>query len=313
MDSVYIYNNDFKSNNSAIAFDFDDTLISKSNCALPFVFQKLNECIKNNICIVIFSNQKNITISNIQNRINIFKSLFNIPFIAYFSRNDDSFRKPQIGMYNSFIIEYPECTILKYIGDASGRIGDFSDSDLQFANNCKIKFETTESFFSFESKIHIELKEDFEFLELIQKPCTAIFLIGYPASGKSTFALQLYNKYNYKIINNDTMKTKSISYAKKYIQLNNNIVIDNLNYTESSRSKFLELLNFNYTKIFIYFSKSYNYCKIMNSNREKKIPDVVFNSFRKNFEVPKSDKSCESDKSDKSDESCEYNYAFTIL
>jgi DNA 3'-phosphatase len=293
MNSVFTFNNEFKEFETGIAFDFDDTLISKSNAILSYVcniLQSLHNC-----SIIIFSNQKNVSISKITERIQIFKSAVNIPFIAYFSLTDDSSRKPDTGMFLKFKLQYPNCKILKFVGDAAGRATDFSDSDCIFAKNCNLEFTVPESFF-YPGKI-ISF-ENTEFTDLISKNKTVIFLIGYPASGKSTFALQLYNRYNYKIINNDTMGSKSNSYTIKYIATNCNIVIDNLNYTKTSRTKFLKLFDSTYTKIYIYFSKSYNYCKNMNSNREKKIPDVVFNTFRKKFEAPDSD---------------EFNYIFTVL
>jgi hypothetical protein len=56
-----------------------------------------------------------------------------------------------IGIYN-FILEKikiykKDYKILYYCGDACGRSGDFSCSDLFFAHNCKLSFKTPELIF----------------------------------------------------------------------------------------------------------------------------------------------------------------------
>lgn len=59
------------------------------------------------------------------------------------------FRKPSTGMLEEFHSDIDqEDVILYYVGDAAGRRGDFSDSDMQFAKNGDLEFYTPEELFS---------------------------------------------------------------------------------------------------------------------------------------------------------------------
>ena len=60
-----------------------------------------------------------------------------------------NFRKPNTGMLEEFHRDIDqEDAILYYVGDAAGRRGDFSDSDMEFANNGDLEFYTPEELFS---------------------------------------------------------------------------------------------------------------------------------------------------------------------
>ena len=314
VDNLFVINNNFNYNSKNIAFDFDDTLISKSNCLLPNVYETLMKYKNQGYTFVIFSNQKRIKIQTLKNRINKFLQLINIPFIAYFSLTDDNYRKPNTGMYDLFkneskirgdsagifknilYNEEVEPKILLYVGDACGRIGDFSDSDLKFSVNCNINFKTAQEFFSIGKIITTDYltKKVFKNSEAeltplgVFKTNTIVFLIGYPGCGKSTVAETIYKSNSrFDIINNDTLGNNSLKVFKESLKNKHNIIIDNLNYNIKSREKFNSLIDRDYYKIvYIYFSKSYEYCMYYNLKRENIIPNVVFNNFRKNYEMP---------------------------
>jgi polynucleotide 3'-phosphatase len=64
------------------------------------------------------------------------------------------YRKPAVGMFEDFEKEYNNLKKeqlknenVVFIGDAAGREGDFSDSDLKFAKNCRVEFRIPEDFF----------------------------------------------------------------------------------------------------------------------------------------------------------------------
>ncbi|RCK66960.1 Bifunctional polynucleotide phosphatase/kinase [Candida viswanathii] len=65
-------------------------------------------------------------------------------------------RKPQPGMWESFLEDLKSREITQdvdyensfFIGDAAGRKNDFLDSDLQFAKNANLKFETPDDLFT---------------------------------------------------------------------------------------------------------------------------------------------------------------------
>lgn len=62
---------------------------------------------------------------------------------------DQKFRKPNTGMYDSFVRNrrISEQDILM-VGDASGKPGDFSDSDKMFAENAGIPYQDVNDFIS---------------------------------------------------------------------------------------------------------------------------------------------------------------------
>jgi len=293
---LFEINYKFEVSEKVIAFDFDDTLISKSNCLLPNVYETLMKYKNQGYTFVIFSNQKRIKIDTLKNRINKFLELIDVPFIGYFSLSEDNYRKPNTGMYDLFknisnsllckTLHVREPKILLYVGDACGRIGDFSDSDLKFSINCNINFKTTEEFFSI-GKI---ITNDY-LTKKVFNTNTIVFLIGYPACGKSTVAEIIYKSNsrfnNIDIINNDTLGNNSLKVFKESLKNKHNIIIDNLNYNIKLRNKFNNLIDKDiYKIIYIYFSKSYNYCMNYNLKRERIVPNVVFNNFRKNYEMP---------------------------
>lgn len=68
----------------------------------------------------------------------------------YCSSNDASnlYRKPNTGMFDNFMQSIPglqkDACIM--VGDASGKPGDFSDSDKKFADNCGIDYADIDDF-----------------------------------------------------------------------------------------------------------------------------------------------------------------------
>lgn len=278
----------FKYTNKLALFDLDDTLVSKSNVVLPNVLNKLNELNKNKYTILIISNQKGISTTKLNTRFTLLESILTVPFKAFCAQKKDKFRKPDIGIFN-LIQKESNLSSDFYVGDASGREGDHSDCDLQFAKNCNLRFYTPEEYFAVGDIINMNHKFP---------PHSMLLLIGYPASGKSTYANSLENVV---VCNNDTQKTKSVKICEQALKNNQSVVIDNLNSTIKSRSKFINLAKkYNYPINIIIFNKSYSYCIKKNEERgeEKLVPTVVFNTFRKKFELPTKE---------------EYDNIFTIL
>ncbi len=244
----------FDNRSKAISFDFDSTIIkTKSGNVFPkdendwkYINDNIFSILKklsSEYNIVIFSNQLNLKDSEKFNQKlnNVFKD---IPFVAYVSIDNDIFRKPRMGLYEQFKKDY-NCEICCYVGDAAGRIGDFSDTDYKFALNCELLFLTPEELFSSGNKVLSD--ENFEKFILEQQFFKSaypipkhplndlndndidrtlfgtndpfenkfsintnkqeiIMLIGSPGSGKSTFANKYSIKYGYEIISQDLLK-----------------------------------------------------------------------------------------------------------
>lgn len=163
-----------------IMFDLDSTLIkTKSGNTFtkcigdwqwysPTVLEKLYQEVLKNHKIVIVTNQKayfgttgKIIDYNIRNVMDKMKKYFEtsggvmggdyIPSYCidvFILVGNCEYRKPNPGVYQKYINNgvYPSYAVL-YVGDAAGREGDFSDSDKEFALQCKIPFFTPEEFF----------------------------------------------------------------------------------------------------------------------------------------------------------------------
>ena len=144
-------------------FDLDWTLVrpertkfpktSNDNIIMPNRINTLKNYIQKGYTIIIFTNQKLTKKEDIKFK---YDRMFDIsdkftaegiPLIIYMSTADDKYRKPNIGMWEECRRFYTKLSSAFYCGDAAGRKSDFSDSDLQFANNIGIKFYTPEEIF----------------------------------------------------------------------------------------------------------------------------------------------------------------------
>lgn len=155
---------------NTLAFDLDGTLIkTKSGNKFPKdqndwtwrfdnIKDKLKELYLKGNNLVIFTNQMGINGKRGYNKIkeqsiltkidNIVTEI-NLPISVFISTSDDKYRKPNTQMWNLFLqsINLEQSQEAIYVGDAAGRVGDFSDSDLKFAQNCGIRFMTEKEFF----------------------------------------------------------------------------------------------------------------------------------------------------------------------
>jgi bifunctional polynucleotide phosphatase/kinase len=108
-----------------------------------------------------------------------------------------------------------------YVGDAAGRKNDFSNSDINFANNIKIKFLLPEEFIQnktikYTSKEILDIRKWLSIKKPIIKkdPLELVLLVGFPGCGKSTFSKKYYSHSKYVYINQDTDKTRYNSIKK---------------------------------------------------------------------------------------------------
>jgi len=290
MDDLIIKTNNIINTNYAI-FDFDWTLVKpKNNRKFPIKpedWQYLRNSIKETIQkyklthhIVIVTNQtKAWKVDQIKLVVEDLELTNDATIIIGFTTH-----KPDTSLFLKAFPNFEENDNSFFVGDAAGRIGDFSDSDKQFAKNLKIKFILPEEIFpldTIESNINIEISDVKE----------VIIMIGYPGSGKTTICKDVFEKHNYHIVSGDILKSSSkmIKDAIKY--LNKSIVFDSTAGTKEKRLEFIQFAQkYNLPVRAIWVQTPMDISMERNKQRAlisgSKIPDVVYYVYRKNFEEP---------------------------
>jgi bifunctional polynucleotide phosphatase/kinase len=215
---------------------------------------------------------------------------------------------------------------VKYIGDAAGRKDDHSADDRKFAMNANLVFNTPEQFFQdaaeepylidFDprnfiypsncipnSKEHIPNFSNIFTSELPTK--YLILMMGYPGSGKSTFARHLKNetkKYcKMTILSQDQLgKFEAVQremgnvYKTASKTENHGVIIDGLNHRIDKRSGWITFAKNIDPEIQVYIfemTTSQNLSRHMNiirarskNNSHSLIPKIVYNSYSSKYE-----------------------------
>jgi bifunctional polynucleotide phosphatase/kinase len=322
-------------------FDLDSTLIKTKSgkkfgiTADDYIFiegtlDKLKKLyMKKENLVVILSNQggikNNLDKENVfkDKLSNIFRDFYNI--LTFVACDHGAYRKPNIGMFLELVklleVNDKQLTDIKslhFIGDAAGRISDFSCSDRKLTENISMyleylnlklvcQFYEPEVFFNssniskfsygFDPKsIIINNNQLFIFPPMIPvKNKEVIFLVGAPATGKTTF----YNKYlkdAYLHINQDTLKTKQkcMKALKDGIKRGCNICIDNTNGSMDTRKYFIDEIkkNSEYRIRGFVLYKTRELTDHLNIYRHRKdvsnklIPSIVYNIYYKHYIEP---------------------------
>ena len=324
----------YKNIKSVYLFDLDYTLIkTKSGKKFPIdktdwellysnIPTKLSEL--SNSLIGIISNQKGLKNQNlisdwIDKIINISK-IIKLDFV-FASISDDQYRKPMCGSWKyiqeQFINICWEKLVISnkiyYIGDAFGRKNDFSDTDIKFAINCKLKFKTPEVFFSIDKNEKLgsitypiinyfteaEQTKLFEQLEKLINTHKKILIItiGLPASGKSFLRKELIKKFpQFAYSNNDDIieQVQSRMLVKKISTDYDFIIDDNTNLNKHNRFEKLNKFE-SYFKIGIWFDYELDVCFHLNWMRmywfgSKLLPKVTYYTLNKYFDSTDMDK-----------------------
>lgn len=313
----YIFNKEsFNKKLPVAGFDFDSTLIiphngklavSKSDFSLNLTKEFIRD-LKETHNVVIFSNQSRFN-SNTEFRfLSVMKDL-NIDH-CFVATKKDEYRKPETGMWN-FMKNLLKNNLSSlehfYVGDAGGRVNDFSDSDKLFAENIGIKFihiddykKDKNSLISDEKSEKPEEKfRDYKFKFLKNKYQHIIIMVGAPASGKSTFCNFLIDNHNFEIASNDIQKTKAKvnKKIKEVLLAGSNLIIDNTNPKQETRQSYLDFIDefederFENTnkklKVSCIHMKTHkDECLRRNElrNEDKKVPKIAIYTFFKRFE-----------------------------
>jgi len=276
------------------AFDMDDTLIyatSKTYKPYPYAPETIRKLNDEGYNIIIFSNQlkprqsDKIVQAKVQAVIDLYSSdEFPVPILFLCARADDNYRKPKIGMIDLIPKEYGQIEF--FVGDADGSEGSHSDCDKKFAEEAKLSFYTPEEYFN---PYPLIPRDSLPESLCNPKTKTVMVLVGYPASGKSTFVKNVLRTNGYDCVSRDELRTmsKCLKQAKQLLEKNTSIVVDNLNASVADREKWIELGQEMKAEIVaVHFRVPMTRALEWNKKREKKIPAVVFYAFRKKFELP---------------------------
>lgn len=319
---------DFTYKSKIACFDLDGTLILvKSGAKYP---QDHNDWkwIDNNVptilkkfynkdyCLIIITNQgglkNDVKLNSWKKKINNISSEINLPLKLFSSIHHDIYRKPFPGFMNIILDDFKAQKInfnkdeSFYCGDACGRLNDHSDCDIKFAINCGIKFKLPEEIFLNKiitldpinyialDKIK-EMNKDPKQISYIDNDI--IILVGYPGSGKSTYANNVLVPLGYERINQDILKTKQkcIKETKNLLKLEKNIVIDNTNPDKDTRKQYINLAkDYNYSIRCINFKVCQEVAQHNAYYRAYKglasmIPEIAYRTYKKNYEEPKLD------------------------
>ena len=285
-DSVVYYEPEIKRFDYVAAFDLDWTLTYNEKHLFPKevddikIFPNrrkiLEDILKIGYNIVIFTNQKSRTKEEKQrkvDRITTFIKELKLPVFVYISTQDDVYRKPNTGMWNLFTNGKNIKNII-FVGDAMGRLQDFSDSDKVFAENINAqKIYSPEDFFG-RAPVPDVFKPRHEI----------VIFVGMPGSGKSSY----YNKYLTDHINIE--QDKLITRQKVLKQLNislktgDSIVINATNPSQEDREEFYKkALEHNYKITVLYFLINGTG---FNKLREKPVPTIVYHKYFKKLDPP---------------------------
>lgn len=236
-----------------------------------------------------------------------------------------------------------------FVGDAAGRAKadrlprDFSDSDRKFALNAGIKFFTPEIYFDGMTDLRLKdtelggydprkvldhqapiidqcapdaltremiVPENVADCILDEKVQKLVILIGYPASGKSTFTRRHLRPRGFRHVNQDALKSaaKCSKAVIDGLRAGESVAVDMTNASEKARKKFLELVSksgSDVRKIALHMDTPRDVAEHLNIVRERKltspaasgsdehgkqrVPSVAYHVYAKSFQPPSED------------------------
>ena len=280
----------FRFRKKLAGFDYDQTLVkpkSKSTFSKNVddwiyirdnVQSQIKKLYEKGFAIVIFTNQ---TQQFKKDQIEIVLNSLEVPYKCYIMY-DKKIKKPNPECFLHYLGDKKIDSESFYVGDALGRENDWSDSDKVFAENCHLKYISPEEMFPFKKKKEKGL--------ILSDKQELIIMVGYPGSGKSTFAKKKFN--GYLILSGDILKTESkiLKQLEKGLDEGKSIVIDATNPNKEKRSVFIKTAKKRGISVrIVHITTSIEESLLQNQNRDIKVPKIAFYVYRKKFEKPTKD------------------------
>lgn len=122
-----------------------------------------------------------------------------------------------------------------------------------------------------------------------------VIMVGYPGSKKSTYASKQGDKFV--IISGDQLKTskKMIAVARPILKSGKSVIFDATNPTKIKRAEYIDLAKeLKLPARCVYMSTSMEESLYLNNQRpkEKIVPKIVYNIYKKKFEMPDETEGC---------------------
>ena len=275
-----------------VGFDLDWTLTYNEKHLFPketddiFIFPNrkpiLKKLLDDGYTIVVFTNQfaksKKEKIKKVE-RVSTFITKLNLPIYVFISTEKDNYRKPCVDMWTLFKkIHVCEIKEILYVGDALGRLQDFSDSDKLFAENINSDIKSPEDFFGIISET---------IATSFQNQKELIVFVGMPGSGKSSYYYKHLEDHVH--IEQDKIGTrpKLLKELDKVLLTDKSIVIDSTNPKQENRLEYYEKAQkhgYN-IKVLYFLINGTGFNKL----RENPVPDIVYHIYFKNLVPPNSE------------------------
>jgi len=123
-----------------------------------------------------------------------------------------------------------------------------------------------------------------------------VLMVGWPASGKSSFAKSQLGSKGYVVVNLDTMKThdKCVKEMRAALSRGVNVVVDNTNPDKASRKRYVDVATSLNARVRCFHmstprdvAEHLNHVRVVATRGEThRIPDIAYNTFNKRFERP---------------------------
>lgn len=283
--------NKFRFRSKIAAFDYDFTLVKPKSggtfpknegdwewlrSSVPITLQKLYN---QGYAIVVFTNQtKKWKIAQIETAL----STLNIPVLVLIAM-DKAVHKPSTAMFDTYLKnDKIKFNMSFFVGDALGRVNDWSNTDKLFGEAIGFQIKTPEEMFPFDVIVHPPVEK--------VRAQEIVVMIGYPASGKTTYTRTLGK--NYVILHGDELKTsaKMIAAAKQPVIDGKSVVFDATNPSKAKRKEYIDFAKkFNIPVRAVHITTSMEECLIRNNQVERMLPKIVYYVFKKKFEEPSLD------------------------